>query len=96
MTDTYEYRTRTNGDVELIRAGALAKLLSGEEAERFMAQVKDGDEQQVVEQFAGERPDERAGSQDQGHPELDDPLPGPTPHGDGAVREKDGQDNPSE
>lgn len=95
MSETYEYRTRTNGDVELVHGGSLAKLLSGDEADDFLSQVKSGDEQQVMERFTTERPDRQAGSQDQGHPALDDPLPGPTPHGDGTVREKDGEEDPA-
>lgn len=96
MSETYEYRTRANGDVELVRGGSLAKLLSDGEAEDFLRQVKSGDEQQVMERFTSERPDRQVGSQDQGHPALDDPLPGPTPHGDGAVREKDGEETPQD
>lgn len=94
MSDTYEYRTRTNGDIELVHGGSLAKLLSGAEAEDFLAQVKHGDAQQVMENFVKAQPEVGAGSQDQGHPALDDPLPGPTPHGDGTVREKDGEETP--
>lgn len=96
MSETYEYRTRTNGDVELIHDGALAKLLSGDEAKTFLAQAKDGDVQEEMARLVGARAEGAMSSQDQGHPALDDPLPGPTPHGDGAVREKDGEEKPSD
>lgn len=96
MSETYEYRTRTNGDIELVHGGSLAKLLSGREAEDFLGQVKQGDQQQVIERFVGAQPEVSTGSQDQGHPALDDPLPGPTPHGDGTVREKDGEESPTD
>lgn len=96
MSDNYEYRTRPNGDVELSRDGQIARVLTGDDAKRFSAQVKDGDVQQVLAQFVDVDATRQAGSQDQGHPATDDPLPGPTPHGDGAVREKDGEQRPTD
>lgn len=94
MSDTYEYVTRKNGEVELLHNGSLARILQGNEAQTFLAHVKSGDEQQVLKRFVGSQPATSSPGAADEHPALDDARPGSTPHGDGEVREKDGQENP--
>ncbi len=94
MSDTYEYGTRKNGEVEILHNGSLAKLLQGDEAEDFLAKVKDGNKQQVLKSFAGAQSSTGNDATSDQHPALEDSRPGPVPHGDGEIREKDGQESP--
>ena len=70
--------------------------MSREQEDEFPNQAKSADKEKPMERLPDDRPDRKAGSQDQGHPANKDPLPGPTPHGDGTVREKDGEEKPSD
>lgn len=92
----YTYGTRKNGEVEIMRGETVARTLRGEEAEDFLAKVKDGNADQVIEQYAGSQ----AGTADTTgtgtHPAMEDRLDGPVPHGDGEPRETDGEERPSE
>ena len=70
--------------------------MTSDQADEFPNKAKSTDKAKPTEQLPDERPDREAGSQDQGHPALDDPLPGDTPHGDGTPREKDGEPEPTD
>ncbi|WP_062071200.1 hypothetical protein [Demequina sediminicola] len=49
----YDYATRSNGEVVIFHHGKLAKLMREKEAEEFLAAVKDGDAQEVMDRFVG-------------------------------------------
>lgn len=49
----FDYRTRTNGEVHIFHHGKLAKMLKDEDAQAFLAAVKDGDAQQVMADAVG-------------------------------------------
>jgi hypothetical protein len=49
----YKYATRTNGEVVIFHHGKMAKMMREEEAQKFLAAVKDGDEQAVMAQAVG-------------------------------------------
>lgn len=98
MTDSqgFTYATRTDGEVEILHDGSVARLLRGEEAEDFLAQVKNGDAAQVMKQFAGAQAGAAQTSGTDTHPAMERPFDGPVPHGDGEPRESDGEEKPSE
>ena len=49
----FDYRTRTNGEVQIFHRGKLAKMLKDEDARRFLAAIKDGDAQQIMDDAVG-------------------------------------------
>lgn len=49
----YDYATRSNGEVVIFHHGKLAKMMRGDQAEDFLAAVKDGDAQEVMDNFVG-------------------------------------------
>ncbi len=53
MSEGYDYRTRTNGEVHIFHHGKLARMLKDEPAQEFLAAVKDGDAQDVMASFSG-------------------------------------------
>lgn len=53
MSEGYDYRTRTNGEVHIFHHGKLAKMLRDDAAQDFLAAVKDGDAQDVMAAAVG-------------------------------------------
>ena len=50
----FDYRTRTNGEVHIFLRGTLAKMLKDEDAQKFLAAIKEADDdQQVMEDAVG-------------------------------------------
>ncbi|MCB2412829.1 hypothetical protein LGT39_08220 [Demequina sp. TTPB684] len=49
----FDYRTRTNGEVHIFHQGKLAKMLKDEDAQKFLAAIKDGDPQQIMDDAVG-------------------------------------------
>lgn len=92
----YTYTTRKNGEVEILRGGSVSRLLRGDEAADFLAQVKDGDADKIMERFVGSQPDAAQTSGTDTHPAMERPFDGPTPHGDGEPRETDGEERPTQ
>ncbi|MFN3867027.1 MAG: hypothetical protein ACK4MD_10000 [Demequina sp.] len=97
MTDSHglTYTTRKNGEVEIKRDGSMARMLSGDDAEDFLGQVKDGDADQVMKKFVDDQPGSAETSGTDTHPAMEDRLDGPVPHGDGEPREVDGEEEPT-
>ncbi|WP_062136505.1 hypothetical protein [Demequina aestuarii] len=94
-SENFTYTTRTNGEVEILRDGSVALLLRGDDAEDFLAQVKNGDADQVMEAFVGDQSGTAQATGTDTHPAMEQPLDGPVPHGDGEPREADGEERPS-
>lgn len=94
-SESFTYTTRTNGEVEIMRDGSVALLLRGDDAEDFLAQVKDGDADQVMATFVGGQSGAAPTAGMDTHPAMEKPLDGPVPHGDGEPREADGEERPS-
>ena len=78
MSEGYDYRTRTNGEVHIFHHGRLAKMLKDEPAQEFLAAVKDGEAQDVMAQFSG---NDRQGGGMSGGPSG----PGAHLHGNGSA-----------
>ncbi|MDN4478607.1 hypothetical protein [Demequina lignilytica] len=53
MSEGYDYRTRTNGEVHIFHHGRLARMLRDDPAQDFLAAVKDGDAQEVMAAAVG-------------------------------------------
>lgn len=49
----FDFRTRANGEVHIFHQGKLAKMLKDKEAQAFLAAVKDGDAQQIMDDAVG-------------------------------------------
>lgn len=95
-SDDLTYTTRTNGEVEILRGGSMALLLRGDDAQDFLAQVKDGDADKVMKSFVGEQSGAAETTGSNTHPAMERPLDGPTPHGDGEPRKSDGEERPTD
>lgn len=94
-SQSFNYTTRTNGEVEIMRDGSVARLLRGDEAQDFLGQVKSGDANTVMEDFVGKSKDSAQTAGMDTHPAMEEPLDGPVPHGDGEPREADGEEKPT-
>jgi len=49
----YDYRTRTNGEVHIFHNDRLATMLRGEDAQKFLAAVTEGDAQEAMAKAVG-------------------------------------------
>ncbi|WP_297082188.1 hypothetical protein [uncultured Demequina sp.] len=49
----FDFRTRSNGEVAIFHHGKLSKMMRGDEAESFLAAVKDGDAQEAMAAAVG-------------------------------------------
>lgn len=49
----FDYRERKNGEVAIFHHGKLAKMMRGEDAKKFLGELKDGEPQEVMAQYAG-------------------------------------------
>lgn len=52
-TKGYDYRTRSNGEVHIFHRDKLATMLRGEDAQTFLAAVKEGDPQEAMAAAVG-------------------------------------------
>ncbi|MFW2512388.1 hypothetical protein ACNI3K_01260 [Demequina sp. SO4-13] len=94
-SENFSYTTRKNGEVEILRGGSVSRLLRGDDARDFLAQVKEGDAEEVMARFVDSQSETAQTSGTDTHPAMERPFDGPVPHGDGVTREYDGEERPS-